>query len=63
MLAIGCQEGSSACAWERSVEVPVYASWTRDSLVFSARAPLAPHYEPDAASLHAVALIVPEHDY
>ncbi|CAD0198891.1 unnamed protein product [Chrysodeixis includens] len=62
LLRYVLQEGSSACAWERSVEVPVYASWARDVLVLSARAPLAPHYEPDAASLHAVALIVPEHD-
>uniref|UniRef100_A0A2A4JS64 Dynein heavy chain C-terminal domain-containing protein n=1 Tax=Heliothis virescens TaxID=7102 RepID=A0A2A4JS64_HELVI len=54
------QEGESA--WERSAEVPLYADESRAALVLCARAPLAPHYEPDTAALHALALFIAAHD-
>lgn len=56
------QESENECTWERSVEVPVYTSEARESLVFSARAPLSQHYEPDTATLHALALFIATHD-
>ncbi|KAJ8726931.1 hypothetical protein PYW08_015328 [Mythimna loreyi] len=62
LLRYVLQESESACAWERSAEVPLYTSEARETLVLSARAPLAPHYEPDAATLHALALFIATHD-
>ncbi|XP_047023303.1 cytoplasmic dynein 2 heavy chain 1 [Helicoverpa zea] len=62
LLRYVLQEGDSTCAWERSAEVPLYADEARAALVLQARAPLAPHYEPDAAALHALALFIAAHD-
>ncbi|KAJ8724956.1 hypothetical protein PYW07_015914 [Mythimna separata] len=62
LLRYVLQESESACAWERSAEVPVYTNEAREALVFSARAPLAQDYEPDTATLHALALFIATHD-
>ncbi|XP_063892701.1 uncharacterized protein LOC135117405 [Helicoverpa armigera] len=61
LLRYVLQEGDSI-AWERSAEVPLYADESRAAPVLVARAPLAPHYEPDAAALHALALFIAAHD-
>lgn len=43
---------------EGGVEVGVYTSVSRAELVMSARVPLAPHWDPSSAALHAPALFL-----
>ncbi|XP_050561266.1 cytoplasmic dynein 2 heavy chain 1-like [Spodoptera frugiperda] len=62
LLRYVLQESDNELVWERSVEVPVYNNEARESIVFSARAPLVQHFEPDLATLHAIALFIAAND-
>ncbi|KAH9646031.1 hypothetical protein HF086_017560 [Spodoptera exigua] len=62
LLRYMLQESDNELVWDRSVEVPVYNNEARESVVFSARAPLAQHYDPDTATLHAVAMFIATND-
>ncbi|XP_022829458.1 uncharacterized protein LOC111358516 [Spodoptera litura] len=62
LLRYVLQESDNELVWERSVEVPVYNNEAREAIVFSARAPLTQHYDPDLATLHAIALFIATND-
>lgn len=52
------QQNDTAIISTSIVEVPVYSDSSRSSLVLSARAPLASHWDADSAALHAPALYI-----